>query len=306
MPIANVCVLLATYNGESWIGEQLASISAQARVEVFVVASDDASTDKTRDRLSSGPSGLSVLQLPDLPHRLGSANRNFLRLIRDAPVGDANYVALSDQDDVWLPHKLERAVEELTRTGADAYSSNVTAFWSDGRERLLVKSHPQRRFDHLFESAGPGCTFVFSRTAFTRLREWVMARFEVLQHLKVHDWLIYAFARHEGWTWHIDPQSHMRYRQHARNEVGANAGVGAAIARWQQVRSGQYRDDVLAVAAAVDDRSIVATALLRLNLADRVRLVSLAPQCRRNAFEALVLAVFFVLMPRQKPADRSA
>lgn len=298
-----VCVLLATYNGEPWLGEQLASIASQSGVRVCIVASDDASTDNTLAQLSRSPPELPVLQLPALPRRLGSANRNFLRLIRDTPLGTAQYFALADQDDVWLPKKLERAVSELLRTGADAYSSNVTAFWGNGREHVLVKSQPQRRFDHLFESAGPGCTFVFSRSAFMRLQEWVTARFEALQDLKVHDWLIYAHAREQGWRWLIDPQSHMRYRQHARNEVGANKGLRAALSRWKLVRNGRYRDDVLAVAAAVEDRSAVTRALKRLTLTDRLRLVMLARQCRRRAADALLLALFMLVMPGPAGSD---
>ena len=109
---------------------------------------------------------MTVHLLPTLLHRPGN-NRNFLRLIRDTPLEETQYFALSDQDDdVWLPQKLERAVNELSRTGADAHSSNATAFWGDGRKRILVKSNRQRRFDHLLGSAGPGCTFVFRRSAF--------------------------------------------------------------------------------------------------------------------------------------------
>jgi rhamnosyltransferase len=304
MPSADVCVLLATHNGEPWISEQLASIARQTGVGVSVVASDDCSSDRTRELLLSSPSGIAVTQLPALPHRLGNANRNFLRLIRDAPLGEAHYVALSDQDDVWLPQKLECAVSELIRTGADAYSSNVTAFWADGRERVLAKSGPQRRYDHLFESAGPGCTFVFKRSTFLRLRGWVRDNFEMLQRLKVHDWLIYAFARHHGWRWHIDPHSHMRYRQHACNEMGANSGLRAALSRWKQVRSGQYRDDVLAIAGAIDDQSIVTRSLRELALADRVRLLMLARQCRRDCVEALMLALFFLVIPKPKSLER--
>jgi hypothetical protein len=82
---------------------------------------------------------------------MGNANRNFQYLVREAPIGQADYVALSDHDDIWLPDKLRRAVDTLTATGADAYSSDVLAFWPDGREQPVVKSQPQRRY-----GPGPG------------------------------------------------------------------------------------------------------------------------------------------------------
>lgn len=301
-----VCVLLATYNGQLWLEEQLDSLAGQAGVEVSVVASDDTSTDTTREILQTSRPGLPLQLLPALPHRLGSANRNFLRLVRDADIDSSGFVAFADQDDVWLPTKLQRAVAELHRTSAQAYSSNVTAFWPDGSERLLVKSGPQRRFDHLFESAGPGCTFVFTREAFLQLRRWVTSQFNDLQDVRVHDWLIYARARQLGWTWHIDAQSHMRYRQHALNEMGANRGRAAALSRWRQIRSGRYREDVVKIASRVGDRSVVQAALRRLSLTDRLRLVLLARECRRTASEAVLLALFFLAFPKPQPnsADR--
>lgn len=293
-----VAVLLATFNAEPWLQEQLDSIASQRSVRTIMYASDDRSSDGTVAQLEKAAAFVRLHLLSTLPHRSGNANRNFLRLIRDCPLDQAQYFALADHDDVWLPGKLQRAIEQLALTGADAYSSNVTAVWADGRQKLLVKSDPQRRFDHLFESAGPGCTFVFPRRTFERLQDWVRQDFAKLQSVKVHDWLIYAHARQNHWHWHIDAESTLRYRQHALNEIGANAGAYAALQRWRQIRSGDYRRDVLAIAQAVGDDSIVTRALSRLQWADRLRLAALANQCRRKSADRLLLALFFLLMPK--------
>jgi rhamnosyltransferase len=293
-----VTVLLATFNAEAWLQAQLDSIALQRGVRIITYASDDRSSDGTVAQLEQAAAVLHLHMLPTLPHRLGNANRNFLRLIRDCPLDQAQYFALADHDDVWLPDKLCRAIDQLAITGADAYSSNVTAFWADGRQKLLVKSGPQQRFDHLFESAGPGCTFVFPRRSFAHLQHWVRQNFAKLQAVKVHDWLIYAHARHNQWRWHIDTESQLRYRQHVRNEIGANAGLSAALERWRQIRSGDYRRDVLAIAQAVGDQSIVTRALFRLRWADRLRLAMLANQCRRKRADRLLLALFFLSMPK--------
>jgi rhamnosyltransferase len=294
-----ICVLLATHNAERWLAEQLSSIAEQQRVRTTVYVSDDQSNDRTCRMLRNGVPGLSLHVLPSLPHPFGNANRNFLRMIRDVPLGDAEYFAFADHDDVWLPNKLIRAVDEIQRVRADAYSSNVMAFWEDGREKLLIKSDPQRRFDHLFESAGPGCTFVFPRRSFETLQNWVRKEFANLQSVKAHDWLIYAYARCHRWRWHIDTQPQLRYRQHAANEIGANSGALAALHRWRQIRSGDYRRNVLAIARAVGDESIVTRALSRLRWRDRLRLVALASQCRRKSVDRVVLTLFFLLMPKR-------
>lgn len=291
-----VAVLLATCNAEPWLQAQLESIAAQQGVRTATYASDDCSIDGTVALLNKGAPGLELHVLSALPQRLGTANRNFLRLVRDVSLDDAQYIALADHDDVWLPTKLRRAVDELVRTAADAYSSNVTAFWESGRERFIIKSKPQQRFDYLFESAGPGCTFVFTRSSFERLRTWVIARFADLQAIKVHDWLIYAHARSAHWRWHIDSESHMRYRQHNHNELGANIGMRAALRRWRQIRSGDFRHDVLAIARAIDDKSVVTQALVRFAWVDRLRLLSLAHHFRRDRGQGVLLALFFLLM----------
>lgn len=296
--VARVCVLLATHNGGRWIDEQLKTIKDQRDVLVSVVVSDDASRDATLDRLGFWQSVLPLRLLPTAGHPLGSANRNFLRLIRDADPGDAEYVALADQDDVWLSDKLSRAVDRLQSFEADAYSSDVIAFWPSGRRRKIVKSNAQRAYDHLFESPGAGCTFVFPRRSYDELRAWVSLRFEHLQEVKVHDWLIYAYARNKGWRWHIDDYAGMLYRQHAGNEIGANSGWSAAFSRISQIYDGRYRVHVLEIAEAVGLDSAEVRAIRQLRLRDRVWLFFHACQCRRRFSEQAVFAMAALIMPR--------
>jgi rhamnosyltransferase len=290
-----VAVLMATLNGEPWLREQIDSVLAQADVRVCVHASDDESSDATPDILRAYEDGATLHCLPPLGRRMGNANRNFLRLVRDAQIGDAEFVAFADQDDIWHPGKLRRAIDELTRTRAHAYSGNVLAFWENGRTRLLVKSQPQRRYDYLFESAGPGCTFVLQRTAFDALRAWIVADFARLSEAPVHDWLIYAYARTHHWRWLIDPVACMNYRQHERNEAGANVGRDAARRRLAQLRDGRFRRKVLAVAEYVDEPGWVPRALRRMNVLDRIRLAFAFRSLRRRTFDALVMLVFVAI-----------
>jgi rhamnosyltransferase len=295
-----VTVLLATHNCQDWLPEQLASLFRQRDVQVSVVASDDASSDATPVMLQQATQAHELQVLASPAERFGNANRNFLRLIAEAPLGDAQYVALSDHDDVWFDDKLLVAVGSIERLGLDAYSSDVTAFWPDGRRKAVVKSRPQRRFDHLFESAGPGCTFVFRRQRFDELRQWVRAQGPALHDVKVHDWLIYAYARTRGWRWHVDSRPGLLYRQHARNELGANAGLAAARLRLRQVRHGRYRRDILSIAQAVGETGPLVQRLTRLSPWDRVWLALGARSCRRRRGEALALALMFLTMSKSR------
>jgi rhamnosyltransferase len=293
----NVRVLLATHNGASWLDEQLQSVVQQENVHVSVIASDDRSIDGTPELLAHWARRMDLSVLPAGDARFGNAHRNFLRLIRDVELGDAEYFALSDQDDIWLPGKLARGIECLRVHAAQGYSSNVTAFWPDGTQLLIDKAQPQRRFDHLFGSPGPGCTFVLPRGVFEELRAFVTQNFERIQSIWVHDWLIYAFVRCRGGRWYIDDRPSMLYRQHGRNEIGVNAGWRAALSRLRHVRSGAYRRDILAIADSIGASADFVEAVRRLSLPDRLGLMLRVREFRRRLSDGLMLALFFLVMP---------
>lgn len=290
-------VLLATNNGERWLPRQLDSLIAQRGVSLHVIVSDDQSSDGTMHLLLARNSSLSLTILPAQVARFGSANRNFLRLVRDADIGDAEYVALADQDDIWHPDKLARAISLLRAEDASAYSSDVEAFWPDGRTRTIKKSHPQKQYDHLFGSPGPGCTFVFTRTLFLEMRTWVAANFSSLSRLWVHDWIMYAYVRGQGYLWLIDDLPTMRYRQHGSNEIGVNFGLRAIRRRLTIVKEGRYRQNIVIIAELINANPYCLRALRRLNWFDRLWLIRHANQFRRSLLEVWALRLIFILMP---------
>lgn len=293
----SVAVLLAAYNGKHWLAEQLDSILAQEKVRVTVYVSVDLSSDGTEQWIDqrSRDDGRIVV----LPHGLkfGGACPNFLRLIRDADWSGHDYVSLADQDDIWLPEKLARAVSCLSARELQAYSSNVIAFWPDGRKALIKKSYPQVRWDFLFEAAGPGCTYVFTREFAIRFRELAVTRCAALDKVGLHDWLIYAFARATNARWMIDEQAHMLYRQHASNQVGVNSGLKAFLHRVGKVTGGW----AIAQAALIAD--IVGLAgdpfILRWTRNGRVGMLWLAlnaAKCRRKWSERCLFGLSCLMM----------
>ena len=289
-----VCVLLATYNGSKYLKEQVFSIHGQEGVVADIVASDDQSNDGTLEKLAAYAEECRITILPTQPEKFGSAIRNFLRLIKDSPPADYDYFSFSDQDDIWLATKLQRATQQIERLSVDVYSSDALAFWPDGETRYLRKSQPQVKYDHLIESAGPGCTFVFSRKVYIHLHEWVSSNYVALQDIRVHDWLIYAWARTQGYKWHIDPVSLIHYRQHASNELGANVGLRAIVARLNRLFDGSYRRETLAIGAIVGARSPFLDALSRMRISDRLWLTSIAFQTRRRLRDRAVSTLFYL------------
>jgi rhamnosyltransferase len=230
---------MAAYNGARWIEKQIDTILAQEGVDVTLHISIDPSSDETHeicDRYASRDSR--VVVLPDAG-RFGSAARNFFRLIRDVDFSGYDSIALADQDDEWYPEKLARACRVLSETSADAYSSNVRAVWPNGKAKIIKKDHPQKKWDYLFESPGPGCTHVFTIPLAEALQQFVSTEFDSgVNRIFFHDWLDYAFARSRGYQWVIDSCVNMDYRQHSSNVFGANAGIASIVTRFKTLLSG--------------------------------------------------------------------
>ena len=120
---ARVVILLATYDGAPYLAEQLASLEAQDHADWRLVWRDDGSSDGSVAILQD----FAARQAPGRVERLGAPEGHvgsaagFLALLRHvAPaLGPRDVVAFADQDDVWLPFKLSRAVRALGEGAAD-------------------------------------------------------------------------------------------------------------------------------------------------------------------------------------------
>lgn len=233
-----VAVCLAAFNGVPWLQQQLDSIFRQTNVAVMVFVSVDVSSDNTKEWIDQA--AMHDLRVVVLPHgeHFGGAAPNFFRLLSDTDFSGFDYVSFADQDDIWLPDKLQRAHEMLSNTGADAYSSNVTAFWPDGRQALVEKSQKQVQWDFLFEAAGPGCTYVMRKELACAFQDLLKKRWVDVQQVGLHDWFVYAFACANGYRWVIDDYPGMLYRQHEKNQVGVNQGWRALRHRADKILSG--------------------------------------------------------------------
>ena len=104
----DVQVLLATYNGAKYLSELLDSLVNQVNVDVHLLVSDDGSVDDTLKLLETFRSKFQSVTIFEGP-KLGAAE-NFASLIQRA---QGRYVAYADQDDIWMPTKLIKAVRSL-------------------------------------------------------------------------------------------------------------------------------------------------------------------------------------------------
>lgn len=296
--IPTVGVLLAAYNGEKWIEEQISSILNQRSVSASIFISIDLSNDATENlalSLAARHSNITVLDQKSC-ERYGSAGRNFFRLISDVDIEEFDYIAFSDQDDFWFENKLSRAIDMLDKNEAHGYSSNVMAFWPDGRKALISKSQSQVEYDHFFESAGPGCTFVLSKELGLLLKRNVLENYGVIDKIWLHDWYCYFFARCHGFNWYIDELPSMLYRQHENNQVGANFGLDALRIRASVILKGTGFQRVIdnALFAGVSDHWIIKSLLLG-KRRFFLQLAFMANKCRRRFSDKVLFFIVCII-----------
>jgi|APSaa5957512535_1039671.scaffolds.fasta_scaffold15879_4 rhamnosyltransferase len=262
----SVAVLLAAYNGINWIEEQVTSIISQKNTSIEIFISVDLSNDKTYEWCQDfAKENINIKVLP-YGKKFGGAAKNFFRLIRDVDFSRFDYVALADQDDIWNSGKLHHAIRVIEKDDLDGYSSDVTAFWGNGREKLVKKSFPQKKFDYFFEAAGPGCTYVLKQQSVQTFKKFLIKNWEYVNLVELHDWMIYAYFRSQGMKWKIDNKSLMHYRQHDHNQIGLNSGLKAYLIRFNKIKTKWYRSEVQKIIYLLNGSSEQGISLKRLFL----------------------------------------
>jgi len=303
MPRFAVC--LAAYNGKAYIAEQIESILLQKNVDLQVFISVDQSSDGTEDRLAEWALSEPRLTLLPFGQHFGGAGPNFYRLLREVDLSGFDYLSFADQDDIWHPEKLWRAHSLMTAQNAVGYSSNFTAFWPSGEARVVNKAWPQRTWDFLFESAGPGCTYVLHSSVALPLQRLVRNADTKVLRVDYHDWLTYAFARSHNYPWVIDSWSSMQYRQHAHNQIGVNAGWRSFWLRVQKILNGYGFEQSLLIADLIQASALpVVQRGLRGGRLGYLWLALRATQCRRKRTDQMWFFISCVLLALFKPADR--
>jgi rhamnosyltransferase len=244
--LPRVLVLLATYNGEPWLTEQIESILAQEDVSVEIHVGDDNSKDGTRQLIASRWEREPRICLRPPAAGSGSAGANFRRMLKESNLEGCDFVAFADQDDFWQPRKLSAAIQALRDNDAAGYSCAVQAFWPDGREQVLGQVPSTTGADFLFEGAGQGCTFVLRRELAHRVQRFCLEFPEATEALHYHDWLVYLLSRAWQLRWHFDPVPWLRYRQHGGNEIGSRGRIGSVLKRLELIRDGWYKRQIVA------------------------------------------------------------
>ena len=289
-----VAVLLATFNGGDFVEKQIESIMRQEEVDLDIYISDDGSTDNTLNIIYVLQKKYkNIFLLKPRKNKLGPGN-NFYRLIKYLPVNGYNFISFSDQDDIWSSRKLSRALDVLKNLNVDGYSSDAITFKGDMKKTsYLKKSYPQKRYDYLFEGPGPGCTFVLSKSLFLKIQEFLST---TKTNFLFHDWLIYAVARSNNFSWHIDNMANIFYRQHDNNFFGSHQGFLSSIYRFRLVLNGEWSRVVCQLFDILDIENLNDMNIKR----RRVYFLNNLFQTRRRWSHALINAILITFMRESK------
>ncbi|EPX78537.1 glycosyltransferase [Litoreibacter arenae] len=235
-------ILLASFNGGKYLEEQLASFLAQTYKRWNLLVSDDGSSDDTTDILAKFRAEVGSDHEVTIVSGPGSGcTDNFLSLIKRIPKG-TSLVALSDQDDVWLPEKLEKgriAIESAT-DGEQPVLYCASSFICN--ETLDTRTaSPAFRRDPSFENAlvqsiGGGNTMMLNGPAI-RL---IQAAAQEVGDVVIHDWWIYQIITGCGGTVIRKDIPVLYYRQHDKNVIGANSSIRGKLHRILFVAGRQF------------------------------------------------------------------
>lgn len=287
--LPSIAVIMAVHDGEAYLAEQIESIVAQRDVNVTIYVSDDRSSDSTMEIVREMSGVHHCIEILTECGQFGSPAGNFFSAIELMSNFDSyDFIAFSDQDDVWVDCKLSRAVSALKDSGYAAYSSNVIVYGNKIKQGCTRKAGAQKQFDHFFESAGAGCTFVLTQHAFKSLRQKVMDKKESIRLIDQWDWCCYAILREMGFKWIIDPIPGVMYRQHANNHFGAKASFASLCDRLRRVLSGWYGEQITNISRVASGSDFFEGKSLLFSIQN-------CNQFRRHRFESWFVSFFMIL-----------
>lgn len=224
-----VAIVMCTYNGAKYLSEQLDSIIQQTHARWKLFISDDGSTDATmaivaeyQDRY---PDRIVALKGP----QKGVA-WNFWSLLGNKEIS-ADFYAFCDQDDTWLPEKLQHGLSAIRSYGdlPALYCSRtklVTATGATQGMSPLFRKRPGFK-NALVQNIAGGNTMLVNHAAICRARSYQLHPADLV----MHDWTLYLLVTASGGVAIYDSKPQVLYRQHGRNIIGSRSGLKSKMAR---------------------------------------------------------------------------
>ena len=222
-----ITIIMAVYNGQEYIREQLESLKDQTYTEWRLVIRDDRSSDKTAEivkKFSDEVEQEVIFKVNEKPS--GSAKNNFALLINDAKESD--YVMFCDQDDIWKKDKIEITFNKM-KQAEDRYGrdfpllvhGDVEVIDENGNinaDSMFEMSHinaDSKLPQILIQNHVTGCTMMCNKKLIAGISEYTSSEYIIM-----HDYLAALYASVFGKI-EVIKKPLLSYRQHSGNSVGA-------------------------------------------------------------------------------------
>jgi len=246
--MAEIAIIVATYNGEKFIGEQLDSILRNSFTDFEIYVCDDGSSDDTKQVVAEY-----MTAHPNRIHwhkneqNLGVI-RNFLCAVEQI---EADYFMFCDQDDVWLPDKLAHTLSCMKKAEEELPERPITVFGDatmvDGDLKPLGSSFQKVSnlnptdvsLSHLvMENAAIGCTVMINCSVKQLLQEIP----ELPKEVRMHDCWVAMISAALGKLVFLDEEL-LLYRQHGNNTLGGMSDLAYArknMGRLARIKAGLH------------------------------------------------------------------
>lgn len=229
-------ILLATYNGEKYLNELIDSILSQTYKNIRLIISDDCSKDNTREILEKYQKEDSRVIVYKQEQNQGYV-KNFEFLLKKV---ESDYYMLADQDDVWLPEKVEKSLQKLKAENADlvfgdleVVDQNLKTIYPSFNDFMLLSRKIQKyiksyKLNYLYNCI-TGCT-VLAKSKFISQ----ILPVPTTSKYFIHDHWIGIIMSTYGKLAYM-PEKYIKYRQHGDNQVGTNK-ISHKFTKLTQVR----------------------------------------------------------------------
>ena len=220
----SVNVLMSTYNGQQYLREQIDSLLMQKGVKVQIIVRDDGSTDDTKKILDEYQSKGQLTWYTGENLRTAKSFMDIVRKVSDAP-----YYAFCDQDDVWKPEKLKRAIEKIREIEKD----DLPVLYNSDYQLVDAQLNPLPESNHkstttfnaaILSSCTTGCTVVFNKALQKYLSEYTP------KYQAMHDsWACRVCLAVGGKVIFDENYKSLLYRQHGNNVLGDHRTLGTRL-----------------------------------------------------------------------------
>lgn len=221
-------ILLPVYNGEKYLAEQIDSILAQTNHDWVLKIRNDGSIDNSQNIINEYcrryPTKIVEIKSPQ--ENVGLINS--LNILLETAT-DADYIMFSDQDDVWLPNKIQLSIDEIKKleekyinkpvmvcTDAICTDSNLIIISpSFFKSQKFIPNIVGDKYKMLALNQVQGCTIMINRSTYIKI-------YPLPSFMKIHDMWVGVICAHYGVAKYLPVQT-LFYRQHASNTLGGQS-----------------------------------------------------------------------------------